>query len=115
MGLIKPSEGSVVFEGRQIAAWRRITWPPRHRVGARGPPDFRLLTVMENCARGSSGGRVTDAKRKEMLDKVYARSGVGGAGGQPAGRSGGEQRCWQSSRAMMLEPKIILLDEPTEG
>jgi branched-chain amino acid transport system ATP-binding protein len=78
---------------------------------------FRLLTVVENLRTGLDRHGVTVARKKELLEKVYAffpvlaerRSQAGGT------LSGGEQQMLAIARAMMLEPKIILLDEPTEG
>jgi branched-chain amino acid transport system ATP-binding protein len=118
MGLVRPSEGSVTFEGRQIGgmaphhlAHLGIAWVPEDRR------IFGLLTVMENLRTGLERPGVTEAKRKQMLDKVYASFPVlaerrGQAGGT---LSGGEQQMLAIARAIMLEPKIILLDEPTEG
>jgi branched-chain amino acid transport system ATP-binding protein len=73
--------------------------------------------VMENLRTGLDRSGVTDARRKELLDKVFTyfprlaerRDQAGGT------LSGGEQQMLAIARAMMLEPKIILLDEPTEG
>ena len=78
---------------------------------------FQLLTVMENLRTGLDRAGVTDARRKELLDKAFTyfprlaerRNQAGGT------LSGGEQQMLAIARAMMLEPKIILLDEPTEG
>jgi branched-chain amino acid transport system ATP-binding protein len=118
MGLVRPSEGSVTFEGRQIGgmaphhlAHLGIAWVPEDRR------IFRMLTVMENLRTGLERPGVTEAKRKQMLDKVYTSFPVLAERHSQAGGtlSGGEQQMLAIARAMMLEPKIILLDEPTEG
>ena len=118
MGLVGPSQGKVVFEGQAI------TGLPAHKIARMGiayvPEDrriFRLLTVMENLRTGLDRQGVTEARKQELLDKLFAyfprlaerRSQAGGT------LSGGEQQMLAIARAMMLEPKIILLDEPTEG
>jgi branched-chain amino acid transport system ATP-binding protein len=117
-GLVHPSRGEVMFEGRPISR------SPAHRVARLGigyvPEDrriFPLLTVTENLRTGLDRGGVTVGRKKELLQKVYEyfpvlaerRSQAGGT------LSGGEQQMLAIARAMMLEPKIILLDEPTEG
>ena len=118
MGLVRPSEGSVTFEGKQVGgmaphhlAHLGIAWVPEDRR------IFRLLTVMENLRTGLERAGMTDAKRQAMLDKVYASFPVLAERRDQAGGtlSGGEQQMLAIARAMMLEPKIILLDEPTEG
>jgi branched-chain amino acid transport system ATP-binding protein len=118
MGLVQPSRGSVQLEGKPI------TGMAPHRLARLGigyvPEDrriFKLLTVMENLRTGLDRAGVTEARKQELLDKVYQyfpvlaerRSQAGGT------LSGGEQQMLAIARAMMLEPKIILLDEPTEG
>jgi branched-chain amino acid transport system ATP-binding protein len=118
MGLVRPSQGSVLLNGNAI------TGLPPHKLARLGigyvPEDrriFRLLTVMENLRTGLDREGVTDEKRQNLLDKVFTFFPVlaerrGQAGGT---LSGGEQQMLAIARAMMLEPKIILLDEPTEG
>jgi branched-chain amino acid transport system ATP-binding protein len=118
MGLVQPSQGRVLLEGKPIAGL------PPHKLARLGigyvPEDrriFRLLTVMENLRTGLDRSGVDEAKKQQLLDKVYdyfpvlaeRRSQAGGT------LSGGEQQMLAIARAMMLEPKIILLDEPTEG
>jgi branched-chain amino acid transport system ATP-binding protein len=118
IGLVQPSQGRVLFEGRPI------TGLPAHRLARLGigyvPEDrriFRLMTVAENLRTGLDRRGVGDARKKALLDKVYAYFPVLAERRTQAGgtMSGGEQQMLAIARAMMLEPKIILLDEPTEG
>jgi branched-chain amino acid transport system ATP-binding protein len=118
MGLVNAREGRILYEGRAINGI------PSHKLAQFGiayvPEDrriFRLLTVMENLRTGLDRAGVSEARKKELLDKLFEyfprlaerRSQAGGT------LSGGEQQMLAIGRAMMLEPKIILLDEPTEG
>jgi branched-chain amino acid transport system ATP-binding protein len=118
MGLVQPSQGAVLLGGHAI------TGLPPHKLARRGigyvPEDrriFRLLTVMENLRTGLDRNGVTDDKRRALLDKVFTFFPVLAERRTQAGGtlSGGEQQMLAIARAMMLEPKIILLDEPTEG
>jgi branched-chain amino acid transport system ATP-binding protein len=118
MGLVRPSKGKVELEGRSV------TRLPAHKLARLGigyvPEDrriFRLLTVMENLRTGFDRHGVTEARKQELLEKVFAFFPVlAERRHQPGGTlSGGEQQMLAIARAMMLEPKIILLDEPTEG
>ena len=118
IGLIHPTRGRVVFEGGPI------TQVPAHRVARHGigyvPEDrriFPLLTVLENLRTGLDRHGVSEARKKQLLEKVYNYFPVLAERRHQAGGtlSGGEQQVLAIARAMMLEPKIILLDEPTEG
>ncbi len=118
MGLVPAAAGKVMLEGASI------TGLPPHKIARLGiayvPEDrriFRALTVMENLRTGLDRAGVTEQKKQALLDKVFAffprlAERRGQAGGT---LSGGEQQMLAIARAMMLEPKIILLDEPTEG
>ena len=118
MGLVHPSEGSIAFEGRDISRMAA------HRVARLGigyvPEDrriFRLLTVLENLRTGLDRQGVDEQRREALLEKIYRHFPVLRERRHQAGGtlSGGEQQMLAIARAMMLEPKIILLDEPTEG
>ena len=117
-GLVHPSAGRVLFEGRPITglAAHRIA-----RLGIAYVPEerriFSLLTVAENLRTGLDRGGVSKARKAELVDKVYTYFPVLAERRTQAGGtlSGGEQQMLAIARAMMLEPKIILLDEPTEG
>jgi branched-chain amino acid transport system ATP-binding protein len=118
MGLVYPSQGKILLSGQPV------TNLPAHKVARLGigyvPEDrriFRALTVAENLRTGLDRNGVTETRKRELLDKVFAyfpvlRERRNQAGGT---LSGGEQQMLSIARAMMLEPKIILLDEPTEG
>jgi branched-chain amino acid transport system ATP-binding protein len=118
MGLVSPSRGRILFEGSPV------TNLPAHRLARIGiayvPEDrriFRLLTVIENLRTGLDRTGVSEARKQELLDKAFGYFPVlAERRNQPGGTlSGGEQQMLAIARAMMLEPKIILLDEPTEG
>jgi branched-chain amino acid transport system ATP-binding protein len=118
MGLVRPSQGRVLLNGNAI------TGLAPHKLARLGigyvPEDrriFRLLTVMENLRTGLDRHGVGEERKQVLLDKAFTyfprlaerRNQAGGT------LSGGEQQMLAIARAMMLEPKIILLDEPTEG
>ncbi|MGA7486129.1 MAG: ABC transporter ATP-binding protein [Xanthobacteraceae bacterium] len=118
MGLVHPDRGTVLLAGMPVTSL------PPHKLARLGigyvPEDrriFRFLTVMENLRTGLDRHGVTEARKQELLDKVFAYFPVlAERRSQPGGTlSGGEQQMLAIARAMMLEPKIILLDEPTEG
>ena len=112
MGMARRTGGRITFEGRDLhgvpphgLAGLGIAWVPEERR------IFRLLTVLENLRTGLDRPGITPARRDGLLEKVYAyfpilkerRNQAGGT------LSGGEQQMLAIARAMMLEPKIILL------
>jgi branched-chain amino acid transport system ATP-binding protein len=118
MGLVRPSQGTVQFKGITVNG------TPPHKLARLGigyvPEDrriFRLLTVMENLRTGLDRDGMTEDKRAMLLEKAFTYFPVLAERRTQAGGtlSGGEQQMLAIARAMMLEPKIILLDEPTEG
>ena len=119
MGLVQPSQGKVrarrASHHRLAAAQARA---PRHRLRAGGPPhlppahgDGKPAHRPRPPRRHRGRASATCSTRRSPIFRVLAerRNQAGGT------LSGGEQQMLAIARAMMLEPKIILLDEPTEG
>jgi urea transport system ATP-binding protein len=115
VGLYKPNSGQVVFEGRDITRM-----PPEKRALAgigyvpQGRGIFPHLTVAENLFIGAVAKR---KKTKEALERVYSlfpiiKDFLPRKGGM---LSGGQQQQLAIGRALLTEPKLLILDEPTEG
>ena len=114
-GLIPASAGTIRFAGRDIAAL-----PPhqRARLGittvVQGRGIFPRMTVRENLEMGRiAGGTVKRSRLDEVLG-YFPR--LGERMGQLAGTmSGGEQQMLAIGRGLMTDPKLMLLDEPSDG
>lgn len=131
-GLMPPDEGEVVLEGSRVGGLAP------HRLAARGlvrtfqiSRELGELTVLENMLlgqQGQSGERALNAflggsrvreEESRAIDKARAlleQVDLWHLANEPARNlSGGQKKLLEISRALMLDPKIILLDEPTAG
>jgi branched-chain amino acid transport system ATP-binding protein len=116
MGLVPPTSGTVQFDGHSIAGREPFEIA---RLGLGYVPEerriFSELTVMENLSVGERPARA-DAPRwtPQALFDIFPN--LGRMKDRPGGQmSGGEQQMLTIARTLMGNPRLVLLDEPSEG
>jgi lipopolysaccharide export system ATP-binding protein len=117
MGLTRPDEGKVYLDGEDI------THDPmylRARKGitylAQEPSVFRKLTVEENILAILEWLHVTPEEMQQRLKGLLSELGIAHLAKQKASSlSGGERRRLEITRALVMEPRFMLLDEPFAG
>jgi branched-chain amino acid transport system ATP-binding protein len=113
MGMVKPRSGSVIFEGKNISGL------PPHKIALEGlqlvPEERRIfgsLDVEENIilAGLTAKGRWSLERIYDLFPRLAQRRNSSGTS-----LSGGEQQMLAIARALVRDPKMIMLDEPFEG
>jgi lipopolysaccharide export system ATP-binding protein len=117
VGLIKPNEGKVYLDGEDITP---LPMYQRAKLGigylAQEPSVFRKLTVEENIMAVLEMTKIPKKEQKEKVEALleefsltHVRKNQGGV------LSGGERRRTEIARALSVDPKFVLLDEPFAG
>jgi branched-chain amino acid transport system ATP-binding protein len=117
-GLLPPRVGTIIFSGKDVTTMPSYE---RSKLGIALVPEgrrvFPFLTVRENLELGGFNVRNDAAKIRQRVDGVFAMfPRLSERSGQNAGTlSGGEQQMLALGRAMMSEPQLLFLDEPSLG
>ena len=114
VGLLRPMEGRVILDGREVTRW------PAHRVARAGvayvPAErhlFPAMTVKTNLALGAYPRR-PDREALELVFDIFPA--LKERLQQAAGTlSGGQQQMVAVGRALMSQPRLLMLDEPSTG
>ncbi len=117
VGLVKPNEGEIFLEKENITA---LPMFKRAQLGigylAQEPSVFRKLTVEENIMAVLEMTKLSKAEQKEKCDALLEEFSLSHVR-KNLGRvlSGGERRRTEIARALAVDPKFVLLDEPFAG
>ncbi|MGD2217362.1 MAG: LPS export ABC transporter ATP-binding protein [Gemmatimonadales bacterium] len=117
VGLVAPDAGEVYIDGQPLAS------VPMYRRARRGigylsqePSVFRKLTVEQNIIAILETLRISDEERRERLDSLLDELSIKHLRKNRAySLSGGERRRLEITRALVTDPKFMLLDEPFAG
>lgn len=117
VGLLRPTQGAIWFNGRNV------TKLPMYRRAREGmaylpqePSVFRQLTVRQNILAVLEYQRMDAEARMARTNMLIEEMGIAHVADSPAHTlSGGERRRTEIARALAIQPKVFLLDEPFAG
>jgi ABC-type branched-subunit amino acid transport system ATPase component len=117
MGMRKPGHGEIAFDGESITGLRTdlvvhrgIAYVPQGRIV------FKEMSVVENLEMGAYTVNDKTQMRRTMEQVFTFFPRLGERRNQKAGTmSGGEQQMLAMGRALMVEPRLVLMDEPSLG
>lgn len=116
-GLLNPSQGEIIFDGQNIAGLRPDLVLRRGIAQVpQGHSAFPAMTVHENLLMGAY--TVSDkAERRRRLERVYEMFDMltERREAKAGNLSGGQQKVLEIGRALMINPRMILFDEPSLG
>lgn len=114
-GLLKPTQGKITFEGEDITGMQAHKITRKHLIQVpEGRQIIANMSVMENLTIGT---HIRRDKVEADLDDIFVRfPRLAERRNQKAGSlSGGEQQMLAVGRALMMRPRLLMLDEPSMG
>lgn len=114
-GLLKPKQGQIIFQGEDITGMKPHDVTRKHLIQVpEGRQIIANMSVMENLTIGT---HIRQDKVDTDLDGIFARfPRLAERKRQKAGSlSGGEQQMLAVGRALMMRPRLLMLDEPSMG
>jgi lipopolysaccharide export system ATP-binding protein len=118
VGLIAPDSGRILFDGEDISTVPMYLRARNYHISylPQEPSVFRKLTVEENIQAVLEVQPISWQERRRKRDKLIDELGLGHIRNNMGyALSGGERRRVEIARALCIEPKFILLDEPFSG